>query len=215
MKQKGNATKKLKHDPLAKQILDSIQVTDKRNKNKKFNDEDEEDEFEEYLDTKMSSRILKNAKEQYMEDEEEHEDSEDENNAMNADEEKKLTIHDLRFKEEEEDDDGDIVQADIHGYDESDNQTLSATDAQTLDVFFSSTSLISHNNTAQKKSFNLQEIILEKIREKEAKQYNATLSRNEQDIQDKLHPKVVSTYKKYAFYMFLLLIDQLLNIFIG
>jgi essential nuclear protein 1 len=197
MRQKGNATKKLKHDPLAKQILDSIQVTDKRKKNKKFNDEDEEDEFEDYLDTKMSSRILKNAKEQYIEEEEEEEEHEDENNAMDADKGKKLTIHDLKFKEEEEDDDNDNhIQADVQGYDESDNQTLSATDAQTLDMFFNSTSLTSHNDGTQKKSFNLQEIILEKIREKEAKQLKASLSRNEQDIQDKLHPKVVSTYKK-------------------
>jgi hypothetical protein len=203
MRQKGNATKKLKHDPLAKQILDSIQVTDKRKKNKKFNDEDEEDEFEDYLDTKMSSRILKNAKEQYIEEEEEEEEHEDENNAMDADKGKKLTIHDLKFKEEEEDDDNDNhIQADVQGYDESDNQTLSATDAQTLDMFFNSTSLTSHNDGTQKKSFNLQEIILEKIREKEAKQLKASLSRNEQDIQDKLHPKVVSTYKKYVFCMF-------------
>jgi essential nuclear protein 1 len=179
--------KKLKHDPLHKQILDSVQVTDKRKKNQKYVKEEELDEFEEYLDTKMSNKILQQASKQ----EDEYSSSDDDDEEVMMDEqqqaEKKLTVNDLHFKEEDAQN-----SANYHDSHDDDTTHLSSADAQTLDFFLGG----STTHQQQQKSYNLSEIILDKIREKESQQGSSGVSRSERDVQEKLHPKVVSTYKK-------------------
>jgi hypothetical protein len=53
-------------------------------------------------------------------------------------------------------------------------------------------------NGGEQKHIDLSELILQKIREKEAEQGSTYKSQTVEDVKEKLHPKVVAAYKKYV-----------------
>ncbi|KAL0486810.1 bystin [Acrasis kona] len=167
---KAAKQKQPRHDPLAHDILSDTIVVDKKDRNAKKklpkNESSDEEDNVETMDVKTSRKILQAAKKQ----------SDEFQNEQDA--HQRLDIADDKFDDEisdEEDEEDEVVE-------------LAEDDEEALGKFM--------GDGSQKKTLDLSAIILQKIREKEQLQNSNYKSETVQDVQDKVHPKVATAYKK-------------------
>lgn len=169
---KGRDTKRAQHDPLEVDILSDIQAKPKQKKRKNIQDEQDNIDKKQTIDPRLSKLILKEARQQ------------DEESLMQD-----TMAAPMRKSGNIEIDDLDTFEEESADYSE-DMKELDENDAKLLNMFLAP--------KQEKKAVNLVDIILEKIREKEAASGQQTHSQSERDVEQKLPKKVVEAYKQYV-----------------
>ncbi|KAF7726322.1 hypothetical protein EC973_008902 [Apophysomyces ossiformis] len=171
-------TKVLRHDPLHAQLLESPgQSSHRKTPRQKFIDRNNhEEEIEEYLDPKLSKKILKIAREQQAQIEKVNEDPEEAPTPS-----RRHKKHPLGF------DPSDEELEDIDKYGEYEELELEDEDADVLNKFLPN---------APKERRTLADIIMEKINEKNEADERKNSGDDDQGLMPSVNPKVVEVYTK-------------------
>ncbi|KAI8975347.1 Bystin-domain-containing protein [Mycotypha africana] len=166
-----------RHDPLHVQLADLPETSTLRKQpRQKFVERNNraEDTGEEYLDAKLSKKILKIAREQQEQIEKQEADEEEREEKVDK---KKFP---LGFDPDEEDID------EIDQYADYEELEIDAADAETLEKFMPS---------APRQKKTLADIIMEKINEKNAAEGKEAIEK-EDELSPSMNPKVVEVYTK-------------------
>ncbi|KAI8067031.1 Bystin-domain-containing protein [Gilbertella persicaria] len=173
---KGKGARAQRHDPLHVQLADMPENTlMKKAPRQKFIDRNskEEETGEEYLDAKLSKKILKIAREQQEQIEKQE-----------ADEEERDPVNKAKFPLGFDPDEEEIDEVDQYGdYEELE---IDAADADILEKFLPS---------APKQKKTLADLIMEKINEKNAAEGREAIE-EEDELSPSMNPKVVEVYTK-------------------
>ncbi|KAG0169790.1 hypothetical protein DFQ28_002645 [Apophysomyces sp. BC1034] len=177
-KEQSKKTKVQRHDPLHAQLVENAdQNSFKKAPRQKFVDRNaKEEEIEEYLDPKLSKKILKIAREQQEQLEKRNEDPEERPTPS-----RRNKKYPLGFDPSDEELD------DVDKYGEYEELDLEEEDADVLNKFLPN---------APKERKTLADIIMEKINEKNEAEERKNNGEDEQELSPSMNPKVVEVYTK-------------------